>query len=450
MANGQGTTQQLTPQQNRSWLDTDPMSLIATLGPYLQFMSQAGAQQTQDLEQLHAQVQAAQQQAQQAGETYQQAAQTPPQPAAPGANFLNQLLANTASVLGQQPEYGRRAFEQGEQAQQELAKNRIQNLNALKDTYEMQARSAEKLGNIEAQAQFRAKIDTVNKNMSQLIKAQTDAAIKAGGIAATGAETRLTEGVRQEGRMDLERLRQEGQMSLVKFKESLSGTITAGSQAKLDQNTITTWNGKKIIDIDLFVGKDRERVMQAASESGVIPMKHDEIKVMKDIQGARANTQKIMDQIGPLLSKTPVERWTVGMRNRFARVFQTDPTLGGFRTWRGSAIRALRAAAGSGGLRLNQAEINLAVQNDIPSEGDTYDTAFQKLVNLTEMLDSAEDPLTTTDWQALTPTGGVRKPTSPRTFGNVMRQSRAAEAGEENPQAEEMWDDSGAEPQVVE
>ena len=50
-------------------------------------------------------------------------------------------------------------------------------------------------------------------------------------------------------------------------------------------------------------------------------------------------------------------------------------------------------------MRINQAEINLAVQNDIPRITDTVGTATQKMANVKTMLDNAEKPLATHDWR---------------------------------------------------
>ena len=50
----------------------------------------------------------------------------------------------------------------------------------------------------------------------------------------------------------------------------------------------------------------------------------------------------------------------------------------------------MRAVAGSGGLRINQAEVKQATDNDIPSMTDTLSVAQQKLKNMQAFLDSTE------------------------------------------------------------
>jgi hypothetical protein len=66
--------------------------------------------------------------------------------------------------------------------------------------------------------------------------------------------------------------------------------------------------------------------------------------------------------------------------------------------------------AGSKGLRINQAEINLAIKNDIPNVTDTYGVALRKLRTVESMLDNAENPLLQNNWM---PQPGIPPPTAP-------------------------------------
>jgi len=385
----------------------DPAVLQSLLGTLMQGqisgLSQADLEQQQAA--LHGQVQQAAEASNQATQQYQQAASAPPGPSP--TNFYDQLLGNTASVLSGNQNYQQQAQNRLQQHIQEIDKGRMANLMALKDQAEQKAQAAEKLGNAEVAAKSRMSVEQYNSKMKLIAQGWKQAQDEKN-LDTKGQQASDLENQRQGGRMDLEKLRQQGRESLAQFRESLSVDVSPADAAKFEANSITTWNGRRVVDIDLFTGKAKERIAQWAAENGAVMAKHDQMKVLQDIQGARANTDKIIQSIGPKLSKSAAERFTTGLANRFSRIFQTTPELGGYQTWRGSAIRALRAAAGSGGLRLNQAEINLAVKNDIPDEMDTYDTAMQKLSNLTDMLDSAEDPLTTSDWRPLAPTGGAR------------------------------------------
>lgn len=385
----------LSPSQIQPTL-VDWNSIAGTMPGLFQLLGLGEAQTQQAQDAVHQQAQQAAQQAQQAGQQYVAAAQPPPaQSPLESSNFLDQLAGNTASVLGRNPDYARQAAKRGEDEQLGIAKQRAANLEALQSTYEQQAMAARQLGNQEAELQARGKLDQIMRARTELMKL----------IGGATSKTYL-EQQQQAGRIELQGARNQGALDVAKLKASIQAKLGTQLPPGFESAIKTTWNGKNIIDVGMFVGKSRDAVMNAAAEQGVIPVMHDQFKVLEDIQGARANADKILTNISPLLSKTAAERWTTGLRNRFGRIFQTDSTLGGYRTWRASAIRALRAAAGSGGLRLNQAEIALAVQNDIPDEMDTYDTAAQKIQNLADMLDSAEDPLTVSDWRTLTPRGG--------------------------------------------
>src|SRR5262249_25477969 len=105
---------------------------------------------------------------------------------------------------------------------------------------------------------------------------------------------------------------------------------------------------------------------------------------------ARANTSDILSQLEAKLPKDASGRVTTGLGNKLSQFFQTDSDLAAFNSWRTAAIKNLRATAGSKGLRLNEAEIKLAVANDIPQLTDTVAVAQQKVANLNKMFDNAE------------------------------------------------------------
>ena len=76
--------------------------------------------------------------------------------------------------------------------------------------------------------------------------------------------------------------------------------------------------------------------------------------------------------------------------NPIEATLQTDSEKAAFSSWRTAAIQSLRALAGSKGLRINQAEINAAMQNDMPKITDTLPVAQQKLTNLRAQIASWE------------------------------------------------------------
>jgi hypothetical protein len=77
--------------------------------------------------------------------------------------------------------------------------------------------------------------------------------------------------------------------------------------------------------------------------------------------------------------------------NKAEAALQIDPDLAAWGTWRTAAIQAMRALAGSKGLRINRSEIEASMANDIPNITDTQATAKEKMARVAKMLDSQEN-----------------------------------------------------------
>lgn len=376
--------------------EIDYSSLVGTLGPLMTLMGLGQAQQQQNMDELHGQVSQAQQQAQQAGQDYQQAAQAP-QPQS-GGNFYDQLLGNTASVLGGNKEYGQQAYERGKQHDEDLRKSRVENLAALKANYEKAASNAEKLGNTELTAQYRTKVEQVTKGLQQLVQQ-----------GMRGQEAVTTEANKQGGRMELQglkgqqakdqiRLRGLQAVDLQKLKNE--GKIASTEEeAILGQAVTTTSTGYQVLNLSGLVGNSKNKAIMWAMRNDMPALSAADVKVLQDIQGARDNIDDIMANIEDKLAQDPTGRLASMPGVRLSAMLQTDDDRAAFAAWRTAAIKNLRATAGSGGLRINQAEIELAVQNDIPRITDTVSAARQKMDNVRTMLDNAEKPLATHDWR---------------------------------------------------
>ena len=117
--------------------DMDLATLVGTMSQ-LGLLGPSQAELAKQQADIHSQVQAAQDQSNQAQQAYQQASNTPLQ-TSPGEGFFQGLLGNTASVLTQNPQYAKQAASDIDQAHSELLQSRIQNLAALKDTYDRRA-----------------------------------------------------------------------------------------------------------------------------------------------------------------------------------------------------------------------------------------------------------------------------------------------------------------------
>jgi hypothetical protein len=153
----------------------------------------------------------------------------------------------------------------------------------------------------------------------------------------------------------------------------------------------TTMSGRKYIDLSEWqTPEDREKAQKAAVAAGVMPVNKDVSGMLSDLDTARQNQQTMMSLIESKLPKDASGRLLKGPLNSIEKLSQSDPELASMGTFRNAAIQSMRAVAGSKGLRINQAEVQLAIDNDIPKLSDTLDTARQKLANLSAFMENIE------------------------------------------------------------
>lgn len=171
------------------------------------------------------------------------------------------------------------------------------------------------------------------------------------------------------------------------------GTEVAKQQAlavPLDQLTNTTMAGRKYINRD-DLPKEAAGVMeQQAAAKGIRVVDKDTAGTLSDIDDAKANMQTMLNLVKGKLASSPAERIYQGPANKLEAAMQTDPTLASMGTFRNAAIKTMRAVAGSKGLRINQYEVQLAIDNDIPKMTDTWAVAQSKINTLNQFLDNAE------------------------------------------------------------
>ncbi len=192
----------------------------------------------------------------------------------------------------------------------------------------------------------------------------------------------------------------------------LKNLSAAEAQARLDKmraeaqpiniepDIQTTMNGKKYIDASLYTGATRDKAIAAAGQAGVVPVSKEQASALQDIDTARSNQRDILAQIDAKLPSGPAGRVASAVTVPLSKFFQTDAQVAAFNSWRTAAIQTLRSTAGSKGLRINQQEIALAIENDIPKLTDTVSVARQKVANITTMLDNAENSIVTRDRSA--------------------------------------------------
>jgi hypothetical protein len=169
----------------------------------------------------------------------------------------------------------------------------------------------------------------------------------------------------------------------------------------------TTTAGRSYVDLSTYTGEARNKARDAANAAGAVPVSKEQANALQEIDNARANQTAINDQIKDLLPTGTGARGTAAVAVPLQRLFQSNDQVAAFNSWRTAAIQTLRATAGSKGLRINEAEIAQAIENDIPRLTDTVGAAQQKLKNINTMLENAERSILVRDRSAVTPTPGA-------------------------------------------
>jgi len=193
--------------------------------------------------------------------------------------------------------------------------------------------------------------------------------------------------------------------TIVRVGDSVAPADVAGSVR-------TTLSGKKYLDMgDFETPKERGAARAQAQKAGVMAVDKETGKSLRAIDSAKQNAMAIWRQISPLLAKDSKGRIISGPGNTIGKMFQTHPELGSYGSWRTSAIQQVQALAEPGmGLRINQAEINAAMENDIPQLTDDIPTAAMRLKNLFTMLNNKENDALTRDRSSL-----MQGPSAPAT-----------------------------------
>lgn len=388
---------------------TDLGSLVGTLTPE-GALSLMQALQAQNQASLAQNTQQAAEAAQQAQGQYQQAAGAPAPGFLPGDTAVPTLFGGLAAAITGDPSFRERAQQEIKAQRIGLLQARADNLQALRDSWKEKADAAAQAGDLEAKLTAQQKFETVSKAHDTVLeKWKQEQATGRVEAQQTGAMAREKAGNVQSERNALISKGIDpdtGKLLPYVAKGSMAFGGEAGAAAAVSPlvRTLDGPSGEpiQILDLGNFKGTTASNAaLQFAGENGVHPVAHDEFKVITDIQGARDNIVDILAQLEaagrqPL---TPGQRAAGFIGLRAGAMAQVFPTLAAFNSWRTAAIRNLRATAGSGGLRINQREIELAVANDLPKYTDTQPVARQKMANVQAMLNNALAPLVTSDWR---------------------------------------------------
>jgi hypothetical protein len=175
-------------------------------------------------------------------------------------------------------------------------------------------------------------------------------------------------------------------------------------------NIQTTVTGKQYLDGSTYTGSAHEKAVAAAGAAGVPIVNKEQADALSQVDNARANQRDILSQIESVVPESAAGRPGAWISKKLADVFQTDDQKAAFGSWRTAAINTLRATAGAKGLRINQAEISQAIENDIPKLTDTLGVARQKVANITTLLNNVENSIVVRNRAvapAAPPTGGT-------------------------------------------
>lgn len=180
----------------------------------------------------------------------------------------------------------------------------------------------------------------------------------------------------------------------------------------LDANTRKTDSGVWYVDGTNLTGASATATQLQAAKLGIPYLGKDGSDAQANIDTARSNMKNINDTMNTFLPSNAFTRAAgVGLMNNLSSLLQTNDAISSFNAYRTAAIQSMRAMAGSKGLRINTAEINAAITNDIPKIDDTIGTAKAKLLKVNSMLDSQERGLYGQNYDIMKIKGTTNSPT---------------------------------------
>lgn len=175
---------------------------------------------------------------------------------------------------------------------------------------------------------------------------------------------------------------------LIKLRNDNSATT---SSQVLSPYTKTSYDGSQYVDLSTLTPSEKAKYAQLATAQGIpIVLTAMDADKIGHIAVTKSNLNDIMNSFNaiPVNVDNP---FTQGLANS-VKSFFGDADIRAYKNYRTSAINALQALAGGtgSGLRINQSEINAAV-NDIPivegAYADTPASAQKKIDNLNGQID---------------------------------------------------------------
>lgn len=179
---------------------------------------------------------------------------------------------------------------------------------------------------------------------------------------------------------------------------------------KLDDLKGTTASGHTFVDVSQLSPKQKAPVVAQSYAQGLVPVDKSGVQALGVIDKARNTLNSQLASVEPYLATTAGGRVANYPNIKLGQIFQTNPDLGAYSAWRDGAIQALQGlSAGGTGLRIQQSAINNMIAS-LPRTTDTWATAQRKVQIIQGMIDNAERPIVTRNWQK---TGGASAAAAP-------------------------------------
>lgn len=186
--------------------------------------------------------------------------------------------------------------------------------------------------------------------------------------------------------------------------ESAANALLNGGVASLSQYIRQAANGTKYVDLSTVTDPTENAALQnAARNAGIMPVTPDQATKLQAITDTRNNLQQIQNQFATVGNTNGIENAldVGGFGQALAGAFG-NTAIGSYNAWRTAAINSIQALAGGSGsgVRINQAEINSAMQNDIPAFTDTVAQGNAKIQVLNNQLNNWENEILNTNTPA--------------------------------------------------
>lgn len=170
----------------------------------------------------------------------------------------------------------------------------------------------------------------------------------------------------------------------------LGSNLSTGSTYSNDVKQ--TALGNQYIDLSQYQdAKQKTGVANWARANGVRVVNSDDLDQIRELDTTRQNINSMLSMAQSVLPSSGLDpsRLTNPMSSWF-KVTQHGQDLASWNVFRNAAIQALRTVAGSKGLRINQAEIQTSIENDIPTITDPYNVAVAKAQRLATLMNNIE------------------------------------------------------------